>query len=502
VSTCFWLNNTYLSIRSSSSSYVQPLDTIRLQATTIVGVYSLHAYCIEPSGDCRAYVACGTKSSVSIKYPQSPLTPTPSLLVPSSIGICDNLVLDYSLSIGHGGRVWKNRYWVVSSSDGSSVADILTLLQASPLSSSEGTVTIPVSVFENTHLTTMESFSNVTLASSTTYIISMGLENYLQQLSTSQVFYQTKSVTIDRSSNAPPSVTIIGKSNRIVVEGGSVRLNAKGSVSTCVNTSSSTATATTTSRNKLTYSWSVYSDFVLLSSISAKNTAVNPTYFTLPKNAMSSGKTYQVVVTATDSYSIKSTDFVTIFIQPKPVTVHVPGGVKRLVAAQEELSLTVDGSASLLTFTWSCVYQTLSTKYGTSCLSLVEHCNIITTDAASATCVISATYVTVYDVLLFTAIATSSSSGQTGSAQIVVTVTRPIKSAQAILYSSYDGDKFNTNNKLQLNCSISGQLTSVVANWSLVGDDFLALDDIGVALTRTHRSFQFTASSQSTVQVT
>jgi hypothetical protein len=491
-STCVWKNSTFLSIQLSSSSSVQPLHEIRLQDSDVPGFFALYAYCIQPDGDCSAYTASSTASFVTISFPQSPITPTPSLLIPSSIGLCDDLLVDFSLSSGHGGRAWKNIYWVVTSDDGSSVTDILATLKAVNPADTNGTVTVRKDIFVAAHAIAVQSFVNVTIASSTKYIISVGFENYLQNLTASQVFYQNKEITVDRSSNAPPTVTIIGNAKRVVLEGSAVRLNAKGTASTCDNTLSIA--------NKLTYKWQLYSEFVRLPSITAQNTAANPKYFTLPANVLTAGKTYQVVITATDSFTASSSDFVSVYVQPKPVTVHVPGGVNRLVPAQERLSLSVEGSATALIFSWTCFFQTLSSKYGTSCLSVVQHCNTNTTTALS-TCTIAASSVSVDDIMLFTVTATSATSAQSGSSQIVVTVTDPVKSAQATVVSPYEGGKFNTHTKLQLNCSISGNLTSLLAQWSLVDSDYLALSDAGVSLTQTSRSFQFTESSPTTVQV-
>ena len=493
LSTCVWLNSTYLSVQLSSSSYVQPLDVIRLQDPSVAGNYALHAFCLDPNGECSTYEASSSASSTQILFPRNPISPSPSLIIPSVIGMCDDLSIDFSLSTGHGGRDWKSFHWIVTANDGSDVADILSILESIDPSNTDGTINIGVSIIENAHLESVANSPNVTLTSSTTYAISLGLQNYLQNLTASEVSYHSKVVTIDRSSNPPPKVTIVGSASRIVVEGNVIRLNAKGEATSCSNT--------TQVANVLSYKWQVFSNFVLIPSATNKNTASNPKYFTLPAGSLTGGKTYQVMVTATDIFGARSNDYVTIYIHPKPVTVNVPGGINRLVPAQEQLELSVEGSTSSLVYLWTCYFQTLSSKYGTSCESSVEQCNTNLTSAIS-TCSISSSFVTENDVMLITIIATNPSSGESGSSQILVSVTQPVKSAKASISSSYDGDKFNTKRKLQLNCTISGEDTSLMANWSLVDDDYITLNDAGVALTRTFRSFEFGDSTPDTVQVT
>jgi hypothetical protein len=492
LSKCSWTNSTFLAISSTSTSVVQPNDVIRLQQPVVAGKLAVYAFCIEADGDCSTYKASGNDTAVVISYPKSPITPTPSMLVPSAIGRCDDLTIDFSLSTGHGGRIWKNIHWIITSNDGSSVSTIASTLRAIDVASNDGTITIPAALIEESHLANAATSSNISLTSSTIYVISLGLENYLQNLSSSEIFYQNKAVTIDRSSNAPPKVTVIGSASRVVQEGKAITLNAKGVPSTCL------ANATTTT-NTLTYKWKVYSEFILVSTLSSFNIAVNPKYFTLPAGVLSPGKTYQVAVTATDVYSAKSTDFVTIYVQPKPVSVHVPGGVNRQIPAQQSLTLDIEGSESGLLYTWTCFYHTLSTKYGTSCDSVVRHCDTNGTATASTSCKIAALTIVVDEVMLFTV--TASSATSTGSAQILVTVTQPISSAQVEVISTYSGGKFNPNSKLQLNCSVSASVGVVTANWSLVDSAYRSLTDVGVSLTQLSRSFVFTDASPNIVQV-
>jgi len=213
-SVCQWPNSSMVQM---SESTAEMYDSISLVLNT------LEPACPSTTTDCSAYpLNANTSNPVTLAAPASPIKPTASVSTASSIGGCDDIVLDPTLSVGSGGRAWSSVVWTVAG--GGLVDDIMTLLNGDGTTGS--LQTIPRDMLDSGSV----SFS-------------LQLTNFLGGTSLTQA-------TVTRTSNdATPTISIVGGSLVSIYRKDAIGIVASAVVPTCAGDVG----------KKLLYSWKVYS---------------------------------------------------------------------------------------------------------------------------------------------------------------------------------------------------------------------------------------------------
>eukprot|EP01031_Cornospumella_fuschlensis_P034539 gene34539-41820_t len=115
VTSCVWLNTSFVEgVFGSVSDTLLP----RIGSRIMVKANVLQTACPEGAVESTcAALPYASARNISLQSPVTPLVPNAVLSVPNSIGSCDNLTVNPSLSTGHGGRNWTRITWSVSSLD-------------------------------------------------------------------------------------------------------------------------------------------------------------------------------------------------------------------------------------------------------------------------------------------------------------------------------------------------------------------------------------------------
>eukprot|EP01037_Dinobryon_pediforme_P044084 gene44084-55581_t len=146
--------------------------------------------------------------------PVTPVSPTVIVKMPASVGSCDNVPVDTTMTSGNGGRAWAKAVWTVSALSGNGdVASILRVLNRFNRDVIRVYV-IPRALF-----------------GSGTYSISLSLTNFLQVTSTA-------SNVINALSNPNiPKVNILGGAAVTTYANKALTVYSSVSFSSCVDTS-------------------------------------------------------------------------------------------------------------------------------------------------------------------------------------------------------------------------------------------------------------------------
>ena len=279
-------------------------------------------------------------SKVLIQSPVSPSPPAVSLSTASTIGSCDDLILDPTASSGSGGRPWSKVQWVVSGS-GAPAADAATV--SAYLNSHYNTSTSKVAVVPRRLFTPGGSLT-----------ITLLLQNFLGVLSAS-----ASAITISSSASIP-RVNIAGSSQVSIYRSDTLQLFASAAAPSCGNISSLA----------LTYSWRVYIDANYQASIVSKS--LNNRVFLLPPNSLKALTKYTIQVTVTTVTGSSNSHSVLVYVGRAGVYAAIGGGSQRTVSSTDPLIVDASGSydmdyhnSSSLSYSWRCYIS--SPVYGSQC---------------------------------------------------------------------------------------------------------------------------------------
>jgi hypothetical protein len=447
-SSCVWQSDQVV-IATFSTSHIVPGDDV----TLIAGV--IKTSCV-PNTDCSLYEYASSSTIVS-DPPSDATTASPVLRLPSTLNPCNSFVVDTSLSTGHCGRSWKDVLWVVSSSPESvNVTSFLQILQSETNLLKNSIIEIPSSIF----LDMLEKADtlNVTLT------ISLGLRNYLQD-SSDKLVYTTRDVTVSSQYMTPP-VIINGNSYRTITPSSELYLTSTTFFSECL------------SDNSTTYTWTVYDNYVWTT---IKSSGKNKKNFYVAPYTLSAEKWYQIRVMATFSSGTFSDSIVTVYVQSDVISINLVGGISRFVAPNQSLLLDASNTIDLnlnstvnshLQFNWSCVYQSNTDLYGSSCDHSIAHC------ALSNTCLVPAALLAPNNILYF--YLSVSDATRVSSESIYVEVGNVEVNATVSILSTFT--VFNANNKLTIDAEIFTDQV-VNASWLLVSDSHVDYDGSSVIMT-------------------
>lgn len=223
-STCSWLNTTAIQgIFPSSLNDSTVLLTVGSNVTLFGNV--IRPYCSDSTVICNGYNYT-TQTSAKIATAFNPVSPVVVLVVPSTIGGCDNLTVNAIQSTGSGGRSWSSIQWRVSEISGSAdTTAIANVLQAYGDAMIDEVLTVSRSLF-----------------TPGTYTISLTLKNFFGNSNTGSVD------VVIASGSYIPRVSISGSSAISIVASTALSVYGSATFSSC--------TAITRSI-RLTYSYQV-----------------------------------------------------------------------------------------------------------------------------------------------------------------------------------------------------------------------------------------------------
>jgi hypothetical protein len=447
-SSCVWQSDQVV-LATLSNSLLVPGDNI----TLIPGL--IKTSCV-PNTDCSKY-EYSASTTISSDPPSDAITASPVLRLPSTLNPCDSFLVDTSMSTGHCGRRWNEVIWVVTPSPESvNVTSFLQILNSETNLLANSVIQIPSSIF----LDMLETGNTTNL----TLTISLGLRNYLQD-SNDKLVYTTRDVTVSSQYMTPP-VLINGNSYRTIKPSSELYLTTTTLFSECL------------SDNSTTYTWTVYDNYVWTEITS---TGKNKKNFYVAPYTLSPEKWYQIRVKATFTSGTFSDSIIIVFVQSDVISVNVVGGLSRFVAPNQALLLDGSNTVDLnldstdnshLQFYWSCVYQSNSNLYGTSCDDSIAHCDL------STTCLVPASLLAPNNTFSF--YLSVSDSTRVSSINIYVEVGSAKSNTTVSILSTFT--VFNANNKLTIDAEITTD-QSVKASWLLVSDSHVEYNGSSVIMT-------------------
>jgi hypothetical protein len=445
---------SYLLVFSSASSSFCVFTTDSLVTATLIGnatnplqivptgAYKLSLRASTIKAPCSMGVTCAYASSVivTVQAAAKPIVPTVSLSAASSIGSCDDIVLDPTQSSGSAGRLWTRVSWSVTHSSLSStqLLPLLTYLNTT-YSSTNSLVTI-----KNSELTPG------------TYTFTLSLTNFMDQtaLVSVQVVMSAASFVAQTRIYGPSSVTMFRSS--------AFTLFSESTVPTC-NVDSNTSSTTT-----LTTSWRLYLDGSLQSGI--QSTSVSTSSYRLPAYTLDAHTTYviQVLVAATltqgaSTQSSTASATVVIVVGTQGMYAAIKGGFVRTVGISNSVPIDASSSydldyppgtsttAQALYFDWSCTEN--APDFGVPCEGQTTATNTsiyrFNSTASEAT-------------LVFIVVVVSNSRGDTATTNTTVTILNGL--TPGVTINPFVG-KMDPLSKLILKGTITGKY-ALLASWN------------------------------------
>jgi Na+-transporting methylmalonyl-CoA/oxaloacetate decarboxylase gamma subunit len=246
----------------------------------------------------------------TISVPSVVKTPLVTMSMASTIGPCDDLVVDLTSSSGSGGRSWRSVSFLVGG-----LGPNITLVQEylSTLSANPSSVRSPVAI------------PNTVLRSGYAYSLAVRLCNFLGACGSK---VKTFSVSSPKS---VPVVSLNSRDTLSIFRNTSLLISGSAYVTVCGGGKS---------REYLSYNWSLFENNAIMSSKELQSVSVNPQEFKLPAYRMSVGSLYQLKLVVKHTISMRtSSTSLAIFIKSGDLVCLLPGG--------NEFGLRVDGSLLL-----------------------------------------------------------------------------------------------------------------------------------------------------------
>jgi hypothetical protein len=295
------------------------------------------------SSVCSKWVAVSSSKILLISAPSSPTTPKIQITLPSAIGSCDSLVMDFGSSTGSGGRAWSSANISLSSTKASNITGLTAYL--TQFTSAVATrLMIPGGY----------------LSKGYQYSFTVSLCNFLGACGTATAGVSVLNLAV-------PTVTVSGGPVFSVFVNSSITLSSHAYTASCDGSQSTL---------NLQYSWAIYLlNGSSTSGLSLVSVSRDPSKYSLRAYQLSPQCLYSVQVTVTNLVSLKSSSTaVTVTVPASDLIVLIAGGGQQSVRATH--SFTVDASSSYdcdqtgkgrvgIDFSWSC-YKT-SPAYSSLC---------------------------------------------------------------------------------------------------------------------------------------
>ena len=323
---CKWSDNSKLLILLDSSHNITKGDNITIKENKVKAACRY--------GDCSSWASM-SKASAIVDFPESPLGPQLSVVVPSLLSACSNLTIDLSFSTGSLGRDWSVvKFSMLESSEASiSAKRLCDILNA-----------IPVVKFRN-QITIHRSL--VKLDENVQYSYSVRVCNFMEKCA-ERVF------SFFVSSSVVPSARIQGADRRVVKRNLPLTLYGSTEYVSCGSSNGDSS--------NVSLWWKVFDDTgatidVISSSRVASRFAVDAFTFDV-------GMFYSVELTAFNSFhQTASSARVSLQVIKSSIVAKISGGKYQSIAAGA--TLVLDGSGSLdedleepnpelLSYDWTC----------------------------------------------------------------------------------------------------------------------------------------------------
>jgi hypothetical protein len=281
-------------------------------------------------------------ANTSVLTPLSPIQPAVTLTLPSSVGSCGSLVLDFGGSTGSGGRTWA-RVNVSVTSKASNVSVLAAYLSGI---SAKSPLTLSRSWFQSGFL----------------YAFTVTLCNFMGACGSG-------TGTVSVLDMVVPYVSIVGGATVTVTANSSLRLSSLAYIESCGGVKSTL---------NLQYSWSMFqlsNSSDSYSSLSLSSASKDPSKFVLTSYQLSSLASYLVQLTVVDTSSLKSSTVTTTVLVPaSSLVVVIAGGSEQCVrlgtgfavnASGSYDSGVADGGKKSVAYSWQC--NRLSPSYSHTC---------------------------------------------------------------------------------------------------------------------------------------
>ena len=415
-SRCQWVTNKVMIILlgkgDDSGNNVETGDIISLKPNIIQP-----SLCPLISQECKFSIS----TSVAVDKPKIPLVPSAALSTSSIVGECADINIDPSQSTGAGGRKWKSLSWDITG-DGTQNSTEINLIKSLLNSNYPDTrrqVVIP----------------NKWLSSPSTYVISLKLKNFLDEMSLSTVAVSVLQVA------KQPVVSIDGMRKVSKFRGSMINLYAIGSIPKC-------GSSTSTVVDVLQYRWKVYEGTKFLSSVVSVSS--NDRYFKLNPFTLDSNAIYTVAVTATIG-DASATNTVTIEVGSAGVVASILGGSTRsgstsqtIVLESSSYDIDYPSDVNALTYTWRC--SEVSPSYGADCPTTLDgsRTNVVEILAESFARSDDASY----EIVLFV----ENLAGFTGSASTTISL---VSASIPDIIFSFIQPKYNPTDKIIISSVVS-----------------------------------------------
>jgi hypothetical protein len=337
LSRCVWIDD------KTVRAYVYNKDYCASPGSMIVlaSAAKIRAACSGSS--IEALKSCSTWSvmeisSLTILPPVLADSPRVILNVPAAISSCGSILVDVTMSTGHGGRSWSNGSLALSIVDSTDQA-VGNMTQIVLEIQSKFSVSPP-----------MKIDSSYLLADSS-YVFKVTLCNFLGQCS-----IMTKSTWI--SSSAVLSVMIAGLSSRSMTPSQSLSLSALGSITQCggLNT-----------LPQIKYQWTIYEAGKVSALTSLVSTSKDPSKFNLAGYSLTKNMVYKIEVTAS-SGSQQSSASVEVTVGSGALQLLMEGGNNVARSMRPGATFVLDAQKSYdedvkslvgrvagLQYSWACV---------------------------------------------------------------------------------------------------------------------------------------------------
>ena len=421
-SVCQWLSSKVIQISRGSVAVGSPLVLLpgKLKAMCPVDI------------NCTNYPSNGNGSWVPVTVPATVLNPTPLISTAPRIGGCDDILLDTTLSHGHGGRPWASVQWEVSGEE-FTVNPIKDTLM---VQSQYGTTTSKLLRVPNALLGGGDITFTLTVV------------NFLGGISVASA-----TVTVSADTRTP-TISISGSSTLTVTRPTPINLFAIVSVPTCEGEVS----------KAVTYQWKVFSGISYIPSLT--NSARDPRTFKLSGYQLESNSKYVIQVTASldADPSRRATASVTVLVGSSGVKATIAGGgrlsISTAVLTEIDASQSEDldyphtlpgytGASNPITFTWECLE--ISPVYGNPCSLTLPSTGKLTIQPRSAACT-DCLKLAPYKEFQFTVfVASGNNFPQSASINVATTY-----SLSPVVVLDPIPTKFNVDSKVIVSAEITG----------------------------------------------
>ncbi|ETM39411.1 hypothetical protein L914_14437, partial [Phytophthora nicotianae] len=388
-------------------------------------------------------------TTVMISAPDKP--PQPQVLVTgaTSLGMCDDLVLDGSSSSGSGGRPMTYTWILLNTTNVTSVAvNAVTALLTSAATTNNVSIKMSASLLE----------------ADGTYSLILQAKNFFGKTGNSN------EILVKKSGMALPAVSIKGGNLQRVYRANELVITATASYPSCSESVSTDTDASVSTGVNMAFTWlQVTGD---LTATQFKSTSPNPRILKLPARTLTVGVGYvfRLIVAMTSNPKVNNSADVQINVVRTDLTALIAAGNRSIGVEQD---LVLDGSLSVdpdgiqnsvsMQYSWTCwTLHTTTQVYDVACLTATGETLTLDSKAKITVAANTMNPNTVYKFAL-----TVSKDTRTSSTSVFITMTPG--SPPQVSIEPLGSVKVNANDRVILKGKAVSKLPLTKTEWTLVG---------------------------------